>query len=279
MAESTETTLHAASREALELAEGRLGEILGDPGANPAVVGEELYAFAYLLSTEISLRRAVADASSEEAGRTRLVRNLLEGKVSEPTLQILDTVVAGKWSTPRELLEGTTVLGASALLIGAERDGTLETVETELFQAARVLTEESALDNVLADRTTPADSKRRLVRELFSGKLTSVTQTMLEQVAAQPRGRSVANALDKLAAQAARRRERSVAHVVTATELTEEQRGALTERLQRIYGRSMAVHVQVEPDLIGGLLIKVGDEVIDGSTAGRLRSVRGRLAR
>ncbi|MBA0125201.1 F0F1 ATP synthase subunit delta [Haloechinothrix sp. YIM 98757] len=279
MAESTETTLHAASREALELAEGRLGEILDDPGANPAVVGEELYAFAYLLSTEISLRRAVADASSEDAARTRLVRSLLEGKVSEPTLQILDTVVASKWSTPRELLEGTTVLGASALLIGAEREGTLETVEAELFQAARVLTEESALDNVLADRTTPADSKRRLVRELFSGKLTSVTQTMLEQVAIQPRGRSVANALDKLAAQAAHKRERSVAHVVTATELTEEQRGALTERLQRIYGRSMAVHVQVKPDLIGGLLIKVGDEVIDGSTAGRLRSVRGRLAR
>ncbi|MDV6011785.1 F0F1 ATP synthase subunit delta [Haloechinothrix sp. LS1_15] len=279
MTDSAGTTLHAASREALATAEQRLGEVLGDPGANPAVVGEELYSFAHLLGSEIRLRRAVADASSDPAARQGLVRGLLDGKVSEPTLQVLDTVVTGRWSKPRELLDGLTALAASALLQGAEREGNLETVEQELFSLARVLTDQPRLESVLADRTAPTEAKRRLVRELFTGKLTSVTQTMLEQAAARPRGRAVANALDKLAQQAAARRDRSVAHVVTPKELSEQQREALAERLRRIYGRPIAVHVEVRPDLIGGLLVKVGDEVIDGSAAGRLRALQGELTR
>lgn len=274
-----DSTLHIASRESNGVAEQRLAEVLGDPGANADVVGEELFSFAYALASERSLRRAVADASLSEDARKGLVRSLLEGKVSEPTLQVLDTVAASRWSKPRELLDGLNVLAASALLTSAQREETLNSVEAELFQLARTLTEEGELERILADEATPAETKRKLVRELFSGKLTSVTQTLLEHVVDQRRGKSIANALDRLAQQAAQRRDRSVAHVATASELTEEQRDALAERLQRIYGRPIAVHVEVTPELIGGMVVTVGDEVIDGSAAGRIRAVRSKLAR
>lgn len=272
------TSMHAASREALGLAEGRLDEVLGDPGANPAVVGEELFSFARLLGTEISLRRAVADASSSSEARTGLVRRLLESKLSEPTLRVLDTVVSSRWSTPRELLDGVHTLAGSALLIGAERDGALETVENELFGVARVMADQPTLESALGDQAAPVEAKRALVRQVFSGKVSTTTETLVEQVVAQRRVRNPQNALDELAAQAAKRRERSVAHVITASPLTEGQQSQLAEALKVLYGRPIALHIEQKPGLLGGLVVKVGDEVIDGSSAGRLMALRAQLA-
>ncbi len=272
------TSMHAASREALHLAENRLDEVLGDADANPSVVGEELYSFASVLGAEISLRRAVADASATEEARKGLVRGMLVGKLSEPTLRVLDTVVTSRWSTPRELLDGVHNLAGNALLIGAEREGNLDTVEHELFGVARVLTDEPTLESALSDQASPAESKRNLISQVFSGKISSTTQTLVEQVVVAPRARGIANGLDGLAEQAARRRERSVAHVITASPLSEEQQNMLADRLQRIYGRPIALHIEQKAGLVGGLVVKVGDEVIDGSSAGRILALRGQLA-
>lgn len=271
------TSMHAASREALSLAERSLDEVVGDPGANPSVVGEELYSFARLLGSEISLRRAAADASADEEARRGLVRRLLEGKLSEPTLRVLDTVVSSRWSTPRELLDGVFTLAGSAVLIGAERDDSLEAVEHELFDVARVLADQPELESALSDQAGSVESKRTLVRQVFSGKISTTAQTLVEQVLTQPRGRSVRNALDELAAQAAERRRRSVAHVITASPLSAQQQSALAERLQQMYGKPIALHIEQKPGVLGGIVVKVGDEVIDGSAAGRIRALRGQL--
>lgn len=270
--------MHAASREALADAEHRLDGVLAEADANPPAVGEELYSFARVLDGEISLRRALSDASAAEESRKGLARGLTEGKLSEPTLKVLDTVVTSKWSNPRELVDGVRQLAAAALLIGAERDGALDTVEGEVFGVARVLAEAPELERALSDQAAPADAKRELARQVFGGKVHAVTQTLLDQAVAQTRGRSVQNALDELARLAAKRRERSVAHVITAIPLTDQQREGLGEKLNRIYGRPIVLHVEVRPSVLGGIVVKVGDEVIDGSSAGRIMALRGQLA-
>src|SRR3954464_12264761 len=89
-------TLHAASREALSLAEERLGEVLADAGADAATGGDELLSVVDLLDREIGLRRAVSDASATPEARTALVRRLFEGKLSEPALKVLDAVAGGR---------------------------------------------------------------------------------------------------------------------------------------------------------------------------------------
>lgn len=270
--------MHAASREALAGAEHRLDGVLADAGANPSVVGEELYSFARVLGGEISLRRALADASASEQARKGLARQLTEGKLSEPTLQVIDTVVASRWSNPRELVDGVRVLAASALFAGAERDGALDTVEGELFGVARVLAEQPELDQALSDKAAPAEAKRSLVRQVFSERVGTIALTLVEQAATQTRGRGVRYELDALNEVAAKRRQRSVGHVTTAVPLTDAQRDALNEKLNRIYGRQIALHVEVNPRVIGGLVVRVGDEVIDGSAAGRIMALRGQLA-
>lgn len=272
-------TLHAASREALDLAETRLGEVLADAGTDPATVGDELLSVVDLLDREIGLRRAVSDASASPESRQGLVRRLFDGKLSEPALKVLDAVAGSRWSSPRELVDGIESLGRSALLTSAEKTGNVETVESQLFQVARIVSGSSELEAALSDLAAPADAKRTLVRGLFADKVDVVTETLVEQVVRRAKGRGVGNGLDKLVALAAERRERSVAYVTSANALTDEQRARLGSKLNGIYGRTLALHVEVDPRLGGGLVVRVGDEVIDGSTAGQLAAVRRRLSR
>ncbi|MEV6874314.1 F0F1 ATP synthase subunit delta [Amycolatopsis sp. NPDC051128] len=272
-------TLHAASREALGLAEERLGEVLAAAGADAATVGDELLSVVDLLDREIGLRRAVSDASATPESRSELVRRLFDGKLSEPALKVLDAVAGSRWSSPRQLVDGLESLGHSALLTAAEKTGNIDAVETQLFQVARVVAHHPELETALSDLAGPADAKRNLVRGLFADKVDVVTETLVEQVVRRAKGRGVGVGLDALVKLAAERRQRSVAYVTSASVLTDEQTAQLGAKLNAIYGRSIALHVEVDPSLGGGLVVRVGDEVIDGSAAGQLAALRRRLAR
>lgn len=271
-------TLHAASREALGSAETRLDEVLRDAGTDPSAVGEELLSVVGLLTREVGLRRAVGDGSSEPEARKRLVRSLLEGKVSAPTLEVLDAVVGARWSSPRELVDGLESVGFSAMLTSAEKSGKLDMIESQLFGIARIVEGEPDLERALSDQAGSVEAKRSLMRTLLADKADPITEVLVEQVVLRQRGRGVAPGVDELVELAAARRERSVAYVTSATELTDEQRERLTGKLSQLYGRSIALHVELDRDLGAGLVVRVGDEVIDGSAAGRIQALRRQLA-
>ncbi|GHF80633.1 F-type H+-transporting ATPase subunit delta [Amycolatopsis bartoniae] len=271
-------TLHAASREALAAAERTLDGVLGQAGVEPETLGSELFSVVELLTREIGLRRALGDGSSDPEARKRLVTSLLDGKVSGPALRVLEDAVGQRWSSPRELLDGLESLGRSALLTSAEKAGNLDAVEDELFRIARILVGEPELDQALSDQAAPVAAKRQLVRELFGGKAGAVTLALVEQVVTRQTGRGVGFGLDRLVRLAAERRERSVAYVTSAAPLTGQQEQQLTEKLTGIYGRQITLLVEVDPKLGGGLVVRVGDEVIDGSAAGRIAALRRQLA-
>lgn len=273
--------LHPASRAALATSLKRLDEVLGgtDPaGADPKAVGEELFGVAGLLIREPVMRRTLADAATEPADRVALTRRLLDGKVSEPTLQLIDTVVASRWSNGREMVDGVEEVASVASLTAAERAGDLETVETELFQVGRTIGSDPGLEKALSADERPSEAKRALVEQLFSGKVNPVTEALVVYAVTHLRGHFAETQIDKLSEIAARLKQRSVAHVTSASPLHDEQRAVLAEKLQRIFGRPIAVHVDVRPDVLGGIHVRVGDEVIDGSSAGRIAALRGRLA-
>lgn len=275
---TTVSPLHAASREALASAEQVLETELGKAGVKPDAVGSELFSVVELLTREIGLRRALGDGSSDPEARKRLVSSLLNGKVSQQALTVLSAAVGERWSSPRELLDGLEALGRSALLTSAEKAGTLDTVEDELFRIARIVGGEAELDQALSDQAAPAEAKRKLVRDLLAGKVGEISLALVEQVVVRQTGRGVGFGLDQLVKLAAQRRERSVAYVTSAADLSEGQEQQLAEKLRGIYGRPIALHVEVDPRLGGGLVVRVGDEVIDGSTAGRIAALRRQLA-
>ncbi|TDV53993.1 F0F1 ATP synthase subunit delta [Actinophytocola oryzae] len=280
------TLFHAASRDALAAAEQKLLEVLGAAGRTtrrkPTVsaeqVGDELFAVVRMLDGEPGLRRAFGDSSAEPTRREELLDRLLSGKVGDPTRKVLATVVTSRWSTPRELVDGLDELGRTSLLVHAEREGRLDTVEDDLFRFGRIVAADGELERALANRTAPAEAKRGLVAELLGDRADAVSVALVTQLVTTPRGRSLVTGLGELASEAARRRERSVAYVIAPVPLTEQQEQRLVDTLTRVYSRPIALHVEVDPEIKGGLVVKVGDEVIDGSVTGRLDELRRRLA-
>jgi F-type H+-transporting ATPase subunit delta len=278
-------TFHAASREALAAAEQKLFDVLdgGKPATKKAAVsaeqvGDDVLAVVRLLDGEVGLRRALGDSSAAESRREGLLTGLFAGKVGKPALEVLTAAVRARWSSPRELVDGLDELGRTALLVHAERAGRLDSVEDELFRFGRIVAADTELEQALADRNAPAESKLELIRTLLGNKAETVSVRLVEALVTVPRGRAVVAGLGELASEAARRRERSVAYVVAPGPLSEQQQERLSATLQRIYARPIALHVEVDPSIQGGLVIKVGDEVIDGSATGRIDELRRRLA-
>lgn len=272
--------MRAASREALAKVSEHIDTMLWNSENNVPLakqLGAELFLAVEQLDQNRQLRVAVANSSAESNERTGIMTEVFQGKVADRTLEVLRTAAESEWSTPREMRTGLIQLGRRALLRGAEAEGQLQQVEEELFQLSRILDREGELTQLLSDRTETAERRRGLLANVLYGKVTTVTEALALQVIGRPEHNPVDD-VKNLAVEAAALTGRTAAHVKTAEELNEGQRSALAEKLGRIYGQEMAIHSEVDPSLLGGMIIRVGDEVIDGSTRGKLTRLRNNLA-
>jgi F-type H+-transporting ATPase subunit delta len=270
--------LQAASREAMAAAEARLdARIASATGADLQQLGDELFAVTGLLVEQRSLRRLLADPSSPEEARGGLLERVLGQQVSAATLDVAKGLVGARWSRPGDLVSAFESLARQALLAVAEKDGSLDDVEDELFRFGRVLDREPQLGNLLADTTAPLDGRLALLEQLVGGKVSPVTAVLLRQSVRLPRDKHLDVVCEELADLAAARRDRSVARVTTPVALSPEQEQKLTDSLTRLYGRPISLQVELEPRLLGGLVVQVGGEVIDGSVASKLASARRAL--
>jgi F-type H+-transporting ATPase subunit delta len=200
---------------------------------------------------------------------------LLSGKVGRPALDLVSDLVASRWSRSGDLLEALETLARAAAFGVAEKDGSLDRVEDELFRFGRILDREPELARLLSDSATPADKRIGLLRDVAGEKVAPVTATLLEQAVRTPRSRNLDVTAEELSELAAARRY--VAHVRTPVRMTAEQEQRLTESLTRLYGRPISLQVELDPDLLGGLVVRVGGELIDGSVAGRIAAARRTL--
>jgi len=269
---------HAASRDALDTTRRRLGEATEQASAGDlGTVAEQLDAVADLLRHEPVLRRTLADSSRDAQDREGLASRLLDQQVTSATADVVRAAVSSSWSRPEDLIEGLRAVAREALLISAERDGRLDAVEDELFRLGRIVGAEPDLERLLADPTADAEGKQQVLERLLADRTEPTTRRLAEQLVAHPTGRGIAQGLERLAELAADRRERSVATVRSPIALSSQQQERLAGALGRIYRRDITLHLEVDPQLVGGLVIQVGDEVIDGSVAGRLDELGRRL--
>jgi F-type H+-transporting ATPase subunit delta len=237
-------------------------------------LGDEVFAVARLLAAQSGLRRHLADPSVPESARTELVERLLAGKVQRPALEAVQAAAAARWSRSADLIDALQTLARTAVLASAEKTGRLDEAEDELFRFGRILDREPELARLLADPVTPIEGRIRLLDQLLSSKVTQTTATLLRQAVELPRGQHLDVLAEGLAEMAAGRRDRSIARVTTAVRLTPDQEQRLVDTLSRLYGRPMSLQVELDESLLGGLVVRVGNEVIDGSVAGRLETAR-----
>lgn len=257
---------------------GVIDKVTGRDDTDAGRLGEELFAVATLLDSSVGLRRALTDPSRDAEAKAGLVGRLLDPHVSGTTVDVVGGMARDRWSTSRDLADACEHLGALAVMASAQHEDALDAVEDEVFRFGRIVDGAPELRAALADRKRSGADKAVLVDNLLSGKVRPQTLVLARQAVLAPRGRRLHEVLEEFGRAAARRRDRMVARVSAAVALTEEQRERLTQVLARIYERTMHLDVEVDTDLLGGLRVQVGDEVIDASILTRLDEARRRLA-
>jgi F-type H+-transporting ATPase subunit delta len=168
---------------------------------------------------------------------------------------------------------------AAGMLELARAEGVVDRVGDELYRIARSLETSSDLRLTLSDPRLPLERKKGIVEDLLGGRVLPLTLNLVNFVVAAGRSSDLPAIADRLAEQAAAERERAVAEVHTAFELDEETVRRLAESLSRATGKQVEVKTVVDPSLIGGLVTRVGDTVIDGSLRHRLDGLRQALQR
>jgi F-type H+-transporting ATPase subunit delta len=271
--------MRAASRLALAELRDRVDSVTGRFSTADGLTGlaGELFEVVDLLNDQPQLRRRLADPTADPERRAGLIGALLEGKVSPSAVTIVRDAATLRWSSAWDLVDALEITADDILLGAAEQAGVLDRVEDELFRFERVLDQDSRLTTLLDDYSAPADRRIELLDRLVSGKVHPLTLQLLEHAVASQRRRSVTRAIDDLLDLAARRRQRSMARVISAVELTSAQQQRLAGALSQLYGRPITIRTAVEPSMRGGLVVRVGDEVIDGSVDSRLAEVRTSL--
>jgi F-type H+-transporting ATPase subunit delta len=240
-------------------------------------VGDELFAVVALLGAEHGLRRMLADPTKPSAEKAAVAGSLLHGRISAAAEDLVAQAAAAHWATPGDLSDAIDQLAIEALALAAQYEGTLDDLEDDLFRFGRLISGQPALRSALAGSNGP-DAKTSLLADLLGGKVSAVSQRLVTQVLTHSRGRSPQAALDLCASIAARRREQLIAVVRVATELSAAQRLRLATTLAETYGKRIHLNVVHDPAVVGGMSVQIGDELVDGTVAGRLADVRRKLA-
>ncbi len=272
--------LRAASREGLATVVNKFDEVAGGLSTDElGTLADDLVAVARLLTREATLTKYLvkpSEATDEGSPQVRLARRLFAGKIGDRAFDIVTTAAAQRWSSDHDVIGAIEHVSRLALLARAERLHDAEEVEDQLFRFWRTLDGRPRLSTLLSDYKVPAGQRNELLNALLdrAGSVNSVTRSLLAQSVELVHGERIENVVAELAELAVVRRGEVVARVSAAAPLSDSQRTRLAEVLSRIYGHPVSVQLVVEPQLLGGLQIAVGDEVIDGSISSRLAEAR-----
>lgn len=163
---------------------------------------------------------------------------------------------------------------ANAILGIVRAEGFLEGAEDELFRFARTFEGSDDLRMALSDPSIPADRRQAVVEQLLGEKALIVSRALASFIVGIGRASELPAIVDRFVALAAESRSREVAEVRSAVALDDAQTARLAEALGRATGKSIEVKVIVDPEVMGGLVARVGDTVIDGTVRHRLDQLK-----
>jgi F-type H+-transporting ATPase subunit delta len=265
--------LRGASAEALaELAQQAARTRTLD---DAATLGTQLFGVATVVRRDVALRRALTDSSVEGEARVGLAQAVFGKALDEPALKLVADAASRRWIASTDLPEALERLAVAATVRSAGAHG--NQVGDELFAVNQMIETSPTLRGALADHSRTAEDRSALLLGLIEGKTLPATTVLVSQAVTRERG-PVETALQEYLDLAAEALEEAVATVHTARELSADEQQRLVAALGRQYGKDVQLHVVVDPALIGGLRVEIGDDVIDGSVVSRLDDARRRIA-
>ena len=235
-----------------------------------AVFATDLFTILSVLSTSIGVRRALTDNSRDASAKADLISNLFGKNISSPAQSLLALAASLRWSSPGEIADAIENLAVEAEAAAADKNGELERLENQLFDFARVLRANPELRQALNTSADTDQGKISLLESVVKGKYVNSTLNLLRRVISLRRGRSIDSTLAAYSHYVSARKDRLVAHVKSAVELSDAQLTKLVAALSKQMRRDVHINVEIDPRVLGGISVRYADDVIDGTIVNRL---------
>lgn len=237
----------------------------------------QLLNLAQDLQANKPLLRTLTDNGLDPAVRAAVAHDLLGSPLGAPALRVIEFAAGLRWASANDLVTALAAAGIRSSLAEAERRGDLDQIEDEIFRFTRTVAANGELELALSDPAISDSARNGLLDELLGSRMQGAGLAAVKYVLNNRGGRSVNDALNELVAMAASRRGKLLAEVTSAVALDESQKDRLAKTLEGIYGRSISLQNEIDPSVIGGISVRVGDDLIDGTVAESLEQARRRM--
>jgi F-type H+-transporting ATPase subunit delta len=263
--------MRSATREALASTRAVLSDL--GPSAGLAA-GAEILASGRAIAGAPQLLGLLSDPTADAAGKKVLIDRVFAGQ-SDATRAVLTAVAGSRWSSQQDLLAGIEDAGIRAVAATAGPDSS---IESELFAFETAVRSDAGLELALGTKLGSPQQKAALVERLIGSKSSPQTVTILSALVQQPRGRRIGELVRDASRIVADQADKVVATVITAVPLSDGQAARVARGLSERYGRDIIVNHVVDPQVVGGVRVQVGGDVIDGTVSTRLADLRLQLA-
>jgi F-type H+-transporting ATPase subunit delta len=270
MATEVNQALAAHAQQLLDEAAGR-GQRAIDQ------VEADLEQVARLLLHQVRLRKALADPGLPPEPKRALLTELGQGRLDPTSVELLATAATRQRVRLRDFPPLLARLAAMAAFTAADKAGELEQLEGELFFLATVVEQQPQVRSALTNPGLPVENKRALVADLLDGRVGRRTAALADLLVELYEGHELDTVAKRWAEEAAARRNRVVAEVRSAVELDDRRRVRLAEALTRVLGKPVVLQTIVDEAILGSVVVRVGDELFDGSIRSRLEQAREAL--
>ena len=267
-----------ASRIADRESRDSLAPKLRDTREDAWRIGNELFTITKVLDDSIQLERALTDPSRPVADKVAVLTELLGDNVHPMTMEIMTDLVSRHWSRARDIANAVEDFGVDAMMYYADATGATLQVSVELSELHSALLNLSVVRAKLYDYQATSEARVKLFHEVFSGKtLNKVTMRLAEHATCNLRRRRYLETIQWLINKLSRHMGESMVTVTTATPLKPEQIKRLVEVYSAKVGRQVHINSVVDPTVLGGMRIQVGDEVTDNTVVAQLQNLHRRV--
>jgi F-type H+-transporting ATPase subunit delta len=269
--------MRGASADSLARVQEQFEDTLASTGGDAVTTGRDLFAISTLLDRQPRLLRLLTDTGRDPGSRAEVVERVLRGKADERAVDATAGLARGRFSDPWDFSDAVETLGLAAVFAEARRRGTAETIGSELHAVTRALEGEpetaQALDALRSDPARRAD----VLERVLAGKVDELTVLIARQMVERRPGERAVRRIEEASEAAAAAAHRVAAVVTSATPLTRAQQDRLAGILANLYEGPVQLHLDLDPTLVGGLRVEVGDDIIDASVVTRLADARRRM--
>jgi F-type H+-transporting ATPase subunit delta len=166
---------------------------------------------------------------------------------------------------------------AEALFLLAREQDLFDTVDKDLQLVRSFYVQDHGLRDLMSHQRVSTRQKKEIVRNLWQPLVSATVLVFIELVLDKHRERYLEDIIQVFGSLLQTERNIAVAEVMTAFPMTPAKEERLCQVLEQKLHRQIELQVSVHPELIGGLVVKVGDRVYDGSLTKRLLTLGVRL--